>query len=87
MAIQVSSDTFKNLPPEQKKAIQDIISVAFKGQTIEEVDSPSTESLCTIACDVALGVAIAACQAVPFPGNIACVALANAAHDECIDAC
>lgn len=87
MTIKVSSATFKNLPPEQKKAIQEVISTTFDGQVIEEVDTPATESLCTIACDVAQGVAIAACQAIPFPGNIACVAIANAAYKECIDAC
>lgn len=87
MSIKTSSDTYRNLSSEHKKAIQDIISVTFNGQTIEEVDSPATEGVCEIACDVALGIALAACQAIPFPGNIACSALANAAHTECVDAC
>jgi hypothetical protein len=87
MTIQVSSDTFKNLSPEHKKAIQDVISATFQGQTIEEVGHLSTESACTTACDIAQEVAIAACQAIPFPGNIACVAIVNAAHKECIHAC
>jgi hypothetical protein len=86
MSIKISSSLYSNLPLEQKEAIGKIISTTFKGEIVEEVPV-APESACTTACEIGYDVAVTACQALPWPANIACVRIAKKALDECLHLC
>jgi hypothetical protein len=42
---------------------------------------------CVLGCNAAEAAAVAACQLIPAPGNVICVAIAHAAADYCRGQC
>jgi hypothetical protein len=98
MTIKVNSETWAQIPPEERTKIESIIQVYFK-QDIEQdpgVDGPTLpdqewsigKAFCETACEVTAATAAAACAALSGGLAIAaCLATVKVAESACKDLC
>lgn len=90
MTIKVSKTDWTALDPDQQKQISKIIADNFK-ETIEPTDDgvavDQLGSFCTMACDMAQAVAVAACGSLSSPAKDVCIMAAKAGGDLCRDHC
>jgi hypothetical protein len=96
--VHVNETDWNKLAAEHKERITQIMrSTGLIGQGDSLVGAPAplaraakfaaANPACVLGCNSAEAVAVAACQAVPPPGNLICVAIAHAAADYCRSRC
>lgn len=90
MTIKIETADWNAIDESEREKIRKIIEDNFAGQSIEAgtggiklLGNPA----CEAACNVAEATAMGACQALPFPANIACAAAAREAGNFCRSRC
>jgi len=96
--VHVNEADWNKLGKEHRERITEIMrstGLIGKGDNLIGAATPHARAVkfaeanpsCVLGCNAAEAVAVAACQAVPPPGNLICVAIAHAAADFCRSKC
>jgi hypothetical protein len=90
MTVQIANEDWNQLSDADRDQIRKIIAENFDGETVEAVAggvAVLSNPTCTAACNVAQEIAVAQCQRLPFPANIACSFAAQQAGNYCRSRC
>ena len=91
MTIKVSKTDWNALKTDQQEQISKIIRDNFPKETIEPADNgiavADVGGFCTMACNMAQAVAVAACGSLSSPAKDVCIMVAQTAGDACRDHC
>jgi hypothetical protein len=96
--VHVNESDWNKLSKEHKDRITEIMrstGLIAHGDNLVGAPTPHPRAAkfaeanptCVLGCNAAEAAAVAACQVVPAPGNLICVAIAHAAADYCRSRC
>lgn len=81
------SDIWGKLTEDDKTSIGYILKRNDLMSENDVLTETMIEPTCEEKCEIKLAAAIAACAALPYPADVACIAAAGRAHERCMDAC